>query len=272
VDYAGLKRALEAIEEVALYINEQKRNTENQKIMVVLEKKLSSSTKILDFIKAPSRKMKKNSNFKVTVKYDPETKKQDIQESFELYLFNDIIFLLKKRTETETTPVLFFIVYLTFSKIIFDQTMNFLIISTVSKGAKLDYQLIAENPSVDLLENWKTTFNKTIDEVQNLLAKNSEIPIKEFLELQETKMALMIGLPEITKKKNDQDEKQKKAKEEYTQAVKEINEDEAKVRELQKRIQFNKLRIETMESNFLMFERKIKKFTRRISRSFKFKS
>lgn len=258
VDYAGLKRALEAIEEVALFINEQKRNTENQKIMQVLEKKLSSVPNVFDFLKSTQRKMKRTSNFKVTLKYDPESKKQDISDVFELYLFNDTVFLLKKRSENDTSAPVYFIIYLIISSIQFEQGSPYLTILSIQKGMKVEFQLIAENPNVDLLDNWKTIFQNHITELQNIYCKNSEMSIKEFQELLENKKTLMVGLPEITKKKLDQDEKHKKTREEYSQVMKEINDDEAQVKLLQKRIQYNKLRMETIDSNFIMFERKIK--------------
>jgi predicted patatin/cPLA2 family phospholipase len=83
VDYASLNEALNNISLVASYINEKKRDTENDKIVKELKSRFDDYYKI----EKNHRKLQKSGN--VTIK-TPTSQKLILNGDFEIYLYNDL--------------------------------------------------------------------------------------------------------------------------------------------------------------------------------------
>lgn len=262
VDANGIKEALKSIEKVTSIANEQKREMENTKLLLEVERKLPQNSKLIIMMKDQKRKLKYQSLFKVFIKQFKFDKVQvEIpQELYELYVFTDMVLLLKKRNDPEE-KVVYYIIHYLFTTIFFDEKSNNLYLKSKFKSKDYEFYITPENPSVDLLFNWNGYFVK---EINNFLTTKN-LKMEEIKQVLATKQETDSQIKQLIVKKEEKDLKKKEINQEYIPLKSQLREDEInlelmyeKIKILEKRVATNKEKTKIFENEISVIEKETK--------------
>eukprot|EP01080_Neovahlkampfia_damariscottae_P003202 gene3202-5518_t len=248
IEYENLITAYEKINYVAGFVNEQKREAENRKVVLNLSANLPS--KVQDSLLKPTRKLLKHG--KVIIKKD-EIKKDEVETKFEskeleLYLFNDLILLIDDN-EDKPTQINF-----EFSIVQIPEKEKIMKVFTTL--FRIRYLITIKFPEKDF-EKWSGMVKETSEKVQEKSSIKSEIAIEDFVKIEKERVEIANIFPIVHQERVDILKALKNDDHKISTLTNDLESNREKLRKLQELIAQQEIELKTTkDGNKIRLEKK----------------